>query len=119
VHFNNYIRYAFTKPERTEHCAIFWDTKLHGRCRFALCFLKSFKGVDMFRNMLNQPLIFNRHKIAPRGPSVIGCIGYVARQCLWWAEPLHGERAPPTTTLATLSFSQVDRENVIEFSSEC
>lgn len=22
--------YSFTKPERTEHCVVFWDTKLNG-----------------------------------------------------------------------------------------
>lgn len=29
-YFANTVVYAFTKPERTEHCVVFWDTKLHG-----------------------------------------------------------------------------------------
>ena len=28
--FNNTVVYAFTKPERPEHCLVFWDTKLNG-----------------------------------------------------------------------------------------
>lgn len=29
-YFSKTVVYAFTKPERSEHCVVFWDTKLHG-----------------------------------------------------------------------------------------
>eukprot|EP00039_Didymoeca_costata_P008719 m.115408 g.115408 ORF g.115408 m.115408 type:complete len:1163 (+) comp14202_c1_seq1:133-3621(+) len=29
-YFGDTIVYAFTKPDRTEHCCVFWDTQLHG-----------------------------------------------------------------------------------------
>lgn len=29
-YFTDTVVYAFTKPERAEHCVIFWDTKLNG-----------------------------------------------------------------------------------------
>ena len=30
AYFNSTLVYAFTKPERTEHCVVFWDTNLNG-----------------------------------------------------------------------------------------
>lgn len=33
-YFSDTVVYAFTKPERSEHCVVFWDTKLNGVLAF-------------------------------------------------------------------------------------
>ncbi|EGD73851.1 WD repeat-containing protein 35 [Salpingoeca rosetta] len=41
-YFNNTVVYAFNKPERTEHCIVFWDTKLNG---VTVKFVKNLIGI--------------------------------------------------------------------------
>ncbi len=45
-YFAGTVVYAFNKPERTENCVVFWDTKLNGVSRhmdlcLRACFLES------------------------------------------------------------------------------
>eukprot|EP00050_Salpingoeca_kvevrii_P018636 m.76510 g.76510 ORF g.76510 m.76510 type:complete len:1153 (+) comp8114_c0_seq1:167-3625(+) len=42
-YFSNTVVYAFTKPERSEHCVVFWDTKMNGR---VIKYVKNLTGIN-------------------------------------------------------------------------